>query len=146
MAANPRQSNVREQGKAHSGRVGAQEPGYGKSGKVKPTDKKPNSQGPQYEEGGRYPGTREAGADADDSDARMAARVLDHLANSGYDVSDVSVSVIRGFARLDGSVPDERTRHEVERSAGSCCGVRDVENHMRVQKPEVPGAPGSTRH
>lgn len=51
-----------EQHTRDSGRFGADEPDYGRApgDRPEPTPKSgPNSQGAQYEEGGRYPGTRD---------------------------------------------------------------------------------------
>lgn len=58
----------REHATRNSGTFGADEPAYGRQEGSRPTPekgkKKPNAQGPQYEEGGAYPGTR-APHDAD---------------------------------------------------------------------------------
>ncbi|AMD46665.1 BON domain-containing protein [Bordetella holmesii] len=135
----------RHQGKARSGRVGADEPGYGRPAGQRPGqagERKPNPKGPQYEEGGQYPGPRRsAEADAAGStehrpiingDARVGEIVREQLRHSGYDVSAVTVDVHQGCVRLDGMVPDGRTRHGVQSCADSCVGVRGVENHTRV--------------
>ncbi|MFJ1298929.1 BON domain-containing protein [Pseudomonadota bacterium AL_CKDN230030165-1A_HGKHYDSX7] len=60
-----------------SGQFGADEPDYGRPPGERPADNvggKPNRAGPQYEEGGRYPGPREPGGDAaeDPEPARAA--------------------------------------------------------------------------
>lgn len=46
-----------------SGQFGADKPGYGKtpSKPERPADKAPNTKGPEYEEGGQYPGKRQEG-------------------------------------------------------------------------------------
>lgn len=178
-------AQARSDGKAASGRVGAQEPGYGRPPGECPPELgygQPNRHGPEYEEGGRYPGARlddspgvraldenlplrSRSADPGqgsyggffgenpagqrqviDGDARVGEIVREQLRHSGYDVSQVSVDVHQGCVRLDGVVPDGRTRHGVEHCADTCVGVRNVENHTRVARPEVPGAPGSPRH
>ncbi|MBB1593032.1 hypothetical protein [Achromobacter sp. UMC46] len=43
-----------------SGQFGADKPGFGKPPPAanRPADKKPNTKGPEYEEGGQYPGKR----------------------------------------------------------------------------------------
>ncbi len=54
-------AQARNDGKAASGRVGAQEPGYGRPPGECPPELgygQPNRHGPEYEEGGRYPGAR----------------------------------------------------------------------------------------
>lgn len=47
-----------------SGQFGADKPGYGdeRQPAKRPADKKPNTKGPEFEEGGQYPGTRPAGS------------------------------------------------------------------------------------
>ncbi|OZI74811.1 BON domain-containing protein [Bordetella genomosp. 12] len=144
---------ARDQGKAKSGRVGAQEPGYGKPSGQKPAGKgqqKPNPNGPQYEEGGQYPGprpgsSRQASAQPErreviSGDLRVGEIVREQLRHSGYDVSAVTVDVHQGCVRLDGMVPDGRTRHGVQSCADSCVGVRGVENHTRVSEASRTGA------
>lgn len=46
-----------------SGQFGADKPGYGKASEPakRPADKKPHTRGPEFEEGGQYPGTRKPG-------------------------------------------------------------------------------------
>ncbi|CAB3870397.1 hypothetical protein [Achromobacter piechaudii] len=46
-----------------SGQFGADKPGFGKDSQPakRPEDKKPNTQGAQFEEGGQYPGKRPEG-------------------------------------------------------------------------------------
>lgn len=51
-----------EEHSRESGRWGAEEPDYGRPPSQRPNPEPrsgPNRKGPQYEEGGRYPGTRE---------------------------------------------------------------------------------------
>jgi len=54
----------REEHNRESGQVGADEPDYGRPRGERPDPEPksgPNSKGPQHEEGGAYPGTREPG-------------------------------------------------------------------------------------
>lgn len=46
-----------------SGQFGADKPGFGTQTQPakRPADKKPNTKGPEYEEGGQYPGKRPEG-------------------------------------------------------------------------------------
>ncbi|MFD4836692.1 hypothetical protein ACFWP0_04235 [Achromobacter sp. NPDC058515] len=46
-----------------SGQFGADKPGFGKKPPApkRESDKKPNEKGPEYEEGGQYPGKRPGG-------------------------------------------------------------------------------------
>jgi hypothetical protein len=137
------------QGEYGSERWSGQRPpgaGYGRS----------NPDGPQYEQGGRYPGTRPYGdrqwagsewAGRDErygrrqsydpkgytrSDERVREHVCEHLSRSGLDVRNVEVKVKDGQVMLEGHVPDRRTKHEVEDCADDCVGVRDVENRLRI--------------
>lgn len=41
-----------------SGQLGADKPGQAANTPQRPADKRPNSKGPQFEEGGEYPGKR----------------------------------------------------------------------------------------
>lgn len=111
----------------------------------------PNPHGAQYEEGGRYPGTREAGRDplyhgpdaaataqsnrdgTPDQDEIICRRLSEELDRSGLEVSRVSVIVERGRVTLQGSVPDEATRGKAETYARECRGVRQVENQLQVR-------------
>ncbi|MCJ9708129.1 BON domain-containing protein [Bordetella hinzii] len=57
----PPPREARWQASARSGRWGAEEPGYGRQWPERPPEygyDRPNRHGPQYEEGGRYPGSR----------------------------------------------------------------------------------------
>ncbi|RIJ05143.1 BON domain-containing protein [Achromobacter sp. K91] len=66
------------------------------------------------------------------TDERVREIVCEHLADSGLDVSDVSVSVAEGCVTLEGTAPDRRTKHRIEDSVDACAGVKDVENRIRV--------------
>jgi len=66
------------------------------------------------------------------SDERVREIVCEHLSHSGWDVSEVSVSVEEGRVTLEGSVPDRRTKHAVEDCVDHCAGVKDVENRVKV--------------
>lgn len=52
-----------ERAARRSGRLGADKPPYGKDKKRvrREADKRPNPEGPQFEEGGQYPGVRGPG-------------------------------------------------------------------------------------
>lgn len=64
-AAKPKANTPNDEtGAAHrSGQFGADKPGFGKQPQPakRPADKSPNTKGPEYEEGGQYPGTRSGG-------------------------------------------------------------------------------------
>lgn len=85
--------------------------------------------------GGGHPETRGQRIDPKGytrSDERVREIVCEHLSHSGWDVSDVGVSVEEGRVTLDGTVPDRRTKHAVEDCVDQCAGVRDVENRVKV--------------
>lgn len=83
------------------------------------------------------------------SDERVRENVCEALAHSGLDVSDVSVSVTDGRVVLEGTVPQRRTKHDVEDCTVECAGVNDVDNRIRVASPGASaagagGVPGKT--
>lgn len=68
------------------------------------------------------------------SDERIRELICESLAHHpNIDASDVSVQVSQGRVSLEGAVPERRMKHEIEDLADSCWGVKDVENHIRVQ-------------
>lgn len=81
------------------------------------------------------------------SDDRIREDVCERLIDArGLDVSDVGVQVRDGRVELEGSVPVRWMKHGVEDIADSCSGVRDVENRVRVRRPdEGAGEDGAQR-
>lgn len=68
------------------------------------------------------------------SDERIRELICENLAHHpAIDASEVSVQVNQGRVILEGNVPMRRMKHEIEDVADSCWGVKDVENHIRVQ-------------
>lgn len=68
------------------------------------------------------------------SDERIRELICESLAHHpNIDASDVSVQVSQGRVTLEGAVPERRMKHEIEDLADSCWGVKDVENHIRIQ-------------
>lgn len=70
------------------------------------------------------------------SDARIYEDVCDLLMYGHVDPSDVSVSVEQGEVRLEGFVQSRRDKYEIEELAESVLGVRDVDNRLRVRRPD----------
>lgn len=68
------------------------------------------------------------------SDERIREAVCERLSEEdSIDISEVSVNVKEGCVTLEGTVPERRMRHTIEDIADNCWGVKDVENHVRVQ-------------
>lgn len=79
------------------------------------------------------------------SDERIREFICERLTQlHQLDVSDVGVSVTDGRVMLDGTVPERYMKYRIEDTADSCWGVRDVENHIRVQQRGVGGGPGAS--
>lgn len=94
--------------------------------------------GPQFGQFGGQPGqigrTRKGPKDYIRSDERLREAVCERLSEeSSVDVSEVSVDVKNGCVTLEGTVPERRMKYAIEDVADSCWGVKDVENHVRVQ-------------
>lgn len=68
------------------------------------------------------------------SDERLKEELSDHLMKDGeLDASQVSIEVKNGEVTLEGTVPDRRTKREIEDCAEGVMGVKDVTNRLRVQ-------------
>lgn len=74
------------------------------------------------------------------SDERVREDVCERLSYSGLDVSDVSVQVSQGRVTLEGSVASRRDKHAVEDCVDDCLRVEDVDNRIRVARPEASGS------
>ncbi|WP_255592903.1 BON domain-containing protein [Bordetella sp. BOR01] len=153
----------REHHTRQSGQWGGDEPSYGRRYGNRPAESvgggNPNHHGPQFEQGGQYPGTRGTGPlryDWQDralqrsqritpkgyvrSDERVREDLCERLSRSGLDVSDVSVDVSDGTVTLEGTVPNRGTKHAIEDCADDCLGVSDIQNHIRVASHTHPGS------
>ncbi|HJV24637.1 MAG TPA: BON domain-containing protein [Aromatoleum sp.] len=72
------------------------------------------------------------------SDERIHEFICERLAQLHHlDVSDVSVTVSNGIVTLEGTVPDRGMKHRIEDTADSCWGVQNVENRIRVRRPDA---------
>ena len=71
------------------------------------------------------------------SDERIREDLCEHLMDIGsVDLSDVEVRVTQGHVILEGTVPERAMRYALEDIAASTSGVTDVENNVRVPRPE----------
>lgn len=69
------------------------------------------------------------------SDERIEEDVNEALARDpSLDASEIEVKVKDGEVTLSGTVPDRRMKRRAEDCAEDCSGVRDVQNHLRLEK------------
>ncbi len=69
-------------------------------------------------------------------DARLREIICERLTDDPrIDASDVSVEVTQTVVRLNGSVDDRRTKYAIE-DLIERCGVKDIDNQLRVQSAE----------
>lgn len=73
------------------------------------------------------------------SDERLLEDVCERLSHSGLDVSDVSVQVDQARVTLEGSVASRWVKHAVEDCVDDCLGIEDIDNRIRVARPEAAG-------
>lgn len=67
------------------------------------------------------------------SDERVREDVSECLTEDPYvDASDIDIVVRQGVVTLSGSIAQRRLKHRAEDLAGSCRGVREVDNRLRV--------------
>jgi hypothetical protein len=53
------------------------------------------------------------------------------------DSSDVTVEVADAVVTLQGTVPERYMKHAIEDLADTCLGVKDVDNRVRVERPQT---------
>ncbi len=70
------------------------------------------------------------------SDARIHDDVCVRLSRSGLDAGDLSVEVRDGQVTLAGTVADRPTKHAIESLVDACHGVREIDNRIKVMRPE----------
>ena len=74
------------------------------------------------------------------SDARITEDICERLLyDDAIDAREISVQVRNGVVSLEGHVPGRAMKHRVEDLVERCAGVRDIENHLRVQRAGGPG-------
>lgn len=78
------------------------------------------------------------------SDQRIREDVCDELSNDrACNAENVEVDVTDGIVNLSGAVPSRQMKHRAEDIAEAIRGVKDVENRIRVAKPEQAGSRGA---
>ncbi len=72
------------------------------------------------------------------SDERIQEEVCERLTHAPeyVDVSDVSVAVQNGAVTLEGTVINRHMKHRIEDIVDQCSGVQDIDNRIRVRRPE----------
>lgn len=71
------------------------------------------------------------------SDQRIHEDVCERLSEDRQiDASEIEVAVQGGVVTLKGTVPTRYMKHLAEDCADHCLGVKDVENHVRVQQQD----------
>lgn len=99
------------------------EPGYGYGFEQRPYES----------ETGHFRGRGPKGYER--SDERLREIICERLTDEpSVDASDVSIDVKDKIVKLTGSVPDRRTKYEIEELVERCGGVKDMENHIRVRR------------
>jgi hypothetical protein len=69
------------------------------------------------------------------SDERIREDVCDRLSDDDeVDASEITVTVVGGEVRLEGTVVDRYSKHRAEDLVESVSGVRDVTNNLRTRK------------
>lgn len=69
------------------------------------------------------------------SDERIKEDICEQLWRSDtIDSSEVTIVVREGEVTLTGTVPERWMRHEVENIADESMGVKDINNHIRIQR------------
>ena len=75
--------------------------------------------------------------DFESRDADIREEVCERLwADPEVDVGEVIVTVEHGLVRLEGTVPNRAMKHRIEDVTAACPGVADVENRIRVSRPD----------
>ncbi|HEX7061679.1 MAG TPA: BON domain-containing protein, partial [Woeseiaceae bacterium] len=71
------------------------------------------------------------------SDERIREDVCDQLSEDGeVDASNIDIEVEQGRVVLSGTVPERYMKHRAEDIADGCRGVQDVENRIRIERPQ----------
>lgn len=71
------------------------------------------------------------------SDERLWENICERLMQAeDIDSSDVSVKVQGARVILEGTVPERYMKHAIEDLVDACPGVQDIDNRIRVQRPQ----------
>lgn len=88
---------------------------------------------------GQYRGTQPRGYER--SDDRLRELACERLTDADIDAGDIEVKVSQGTVTLEGSVPVRWMKHAAEDLVDDLGGVKDIQNHLRVDR----GAPGTAQ-
>jgi osmotically-inducible protein OsmY len=72
------------------------------------------------------------------SDERIREDVCDQLSHGHIDPSDISVKVEGGVVTLEGFAESRAEKFHAEEVTDSVLGVKDIENRLRIRKPDAP--------
>lgn len=142
----PRYGTPHRPGRGGEGSQHAHEDTYGSAGF--------RQQGKRYwfdgsDERGHFRGTPPRGYQR--SDERLRELACERLTDADLDASDIEVKVSQATVTLEGSVSARWMKHQAEDLIDDLGGVKDIQNHLRVNRDEggaggaqaLPGAIGS---
>ncbi|HKY01567.1 MAG TPA: BON domain-containing protein [Burkholderiales bacterium] len=79
-------------------------------------------------------GQRRAPKSYQRSDERLREDIYERLIQRwDIDSTEVTVTVSAGTVTLEGTVPDRRSRHEIENIVDDAHGVKDIQNNLRIE-------------
>ncbi|MFO7275428.1 MAG: BON domain-containing protein [Pseudomonadota bacterium] len=71
------------------------------------------------------------------SDERLKEDICERLMQAEHiDSSEVTIEVQAGRVTLEGTVPERYMKHAIEDLVDACPGVQDIDNRIRVQRPQ----------
>src|SRR6185436_11753121 len=113
--------------------------GYGSSGFSGWSEE--SNRGRQSEYGGRQSFAGRGPKDYQRSDERIREDISDRFTDDHMlDASGITVQVQGGEVTLSGTVTDRDQKRRAEDMAESCSGVKDVTNHIRVERTQQSGS------
>ncbi|HEX2881422.1 MAG TPA: BON domain-containing protein [Polyangiaceae bacterium] len=68
------------------------------------------------------------------SDERIRDDICERLVAANLDASEMEIEVRDGEVELKGGAPSRDIKHRAEHIAASVLGVKDVTNHLRIQR------------
>jgi hypothetical protein len=72
------------------------------------------------------------------SDERVKEDVSERLRDDPrIDASEITIDVTGGRVSLSGEVDSRRTKHQVEDLVDACRGVQEIDNRLRIRRPEA---------
>jgi osmotically-inducible protein OsmY len=79
------------------------------------------------------------------SDERIRDDVCERLVEGNVDASEMEIAVRDGEVELKGNAPSRDIKHRAEHIAASVLGVKDVNNHLRIQRDQSANSSQSGR-